>query len=94
MCVTGSIALVSGAEIPDITPSLNLRFQLSGYTASGVRVHRVDCYGEVIIFIFKYPFTNTHNLGQTEFPDTRRISIGKCIIEEFWHFFECCIYFL
>jgi len=44
---SGSIALISGSEVPDITPSLNLRFQLSGYTASGVRVHRVDCYGEV-----------------------------------------------
>jgi len=42
----GSIALISGGEIPEMTPSLNLKFQLSGYTASGVRVHRVDCYGE------------------------------------------------
>ena len=45
--VSGSIALISGGEVPEMTPSLNLKFQLSGYTASGVRVHRVDCYGEV-----------------------------------------------
>lgn len=44
---TGSIALASGAEVPDTTPSINLKFVLSGYTASGVRVNRVDCYGEV-----------------------------------------------
>ena len=41
-----------------MTPSLNLKFQLSGYTASGVRVHRVDCYGEVSI---KFPSSYTYH---------------------------------
>ena len=54
---SGSIALISGGEVPEMTPSLNLKFQLSGYTASGGRVHRVDCYGEVSI---KFPSTYTY----------------------------------
>ena len=57
---SGSIALISGGEVPEMTPSLNLKFQLSGHTASGVRVHRVDCYGEVSIkFHSSYTYRNS-----------------------------------
>ena len=59
--VSGSIALISGGEVPEMTPSLNLKFQLSGYTASGVRVHRVDCYGEVST---KFPSSYTYRNPQ------------------------------
>lgn len=42
----GNIALATGQPLPESNPILNVRFTLSQIAISGLRVQRVDMYGE------------------------------------------------
>ena len=42
----GNIVLSSGQSLPESNPILNVRFTLNQLAISGIRVQRVDMYGE------------------------------------------------
>ena len=56
--IKGSISLQSGAPPPEANPTVNVQFSISTLAISGVKVNRLDMYGEVSvqneIIIFKY----------------------------------------
>ena len=69
--VKGNIVLQSGAPIPDSNPNILVKFNISQFAISGLKVNRLDMYGEVCVcvcidcyfvkciienFVFLFPF--------------------------------------
>lgn len=44
--IKGSIVLQSGAPIPDSNPNIFIKFNVSQFAISGLKVNRLDMYGE------------------------------------------------
>lgn len=45
--IRGTIALQSGAPLPDSNPTILIKFQINQLAISGLKVNRLDMYGEV-----------------------------------------------
>lgn len=45
--IKGSIVLQSGAPVPDSNPNILVKFNISQFAISGLKVNRLDMYGEV-----------------------------------------------
>lgn len=45
--VKGNINLQSGTPLPDSNPTISLKFTISQLAISGLKVNRLDMYGEV-----------------------------------------------
>lgn len=45
-CLKGSLSIQSGAPKPDENPSLNIQFKIQQLAISGLKVNRLDMYGE------------------------------------------------
>ena len=46
------INVQSGAPVPDANPTINLKFTINQMVVSGIKVNRLDMYGEVKNFTF------------------------------------------
>lgn len=69
--VKGIINLQSGAPLPDSNPTILVKFSISQYSISGLKVNRLDMYGEVIesniittILFFSFNFRNINLLRE------------------------------
>lgn len=49
--VKGNIVLQSGAPIPDSNPNILVKFNISQFAISGLKVNRLDMYGEVCVCV-------------------------------------------
>ena len=49
----GQVTLGVSEAIPDGTPPVQVKFKTTGYTASGLKVNRLDIYREVSLLILK-----------------------------------------
>lgn len=52
--IKGTIVLQSGTPVPDSNPNILVKFIISQFAISGLKVNRLDMYGEVGIKLLNY----------------------------------------
>ncbi|KAK3088786.1 hypothetical protein FSP39_023697 [Pinctada imbricata] len=73
--IKGNISLQSGSPIPESNPTINVHFTISQMAISGIKVNRLDMYGEV-------SFAGTCATSGSSFSDNMATSAGDwCLIE-------------
>lgn len=60
--VRGTINLQSGSPLPDSNPTILVKFTISQFAISGLKVNRLDMYGEVTVFIVLFATFSSNRL--------------------------------